>query len=244
MNVHQLLNTSNDCYQYLGLTDQGAIRVNMRHSTRLCLQGLSNSVTHFMNLANNLQQQLTNATIGIAQRDTIITNLNQNLLAQHANANAVIADLSESEKKRVVEIETLKKIVDAEGKARKELEDQRTELAKAHETMLEDVLKKHEEELSKAKEELAKAKDAKKNSNKTLTLLLAYCKEERNGLVGFMHRHGFDHFDMGLVEELFQTMIHNEDVEFQNDDGIMLLVDALREVIIQPRLIADGKNDL
>lgn len=212
-NNQNLINTAQQCSNYLGLTNRGAISVPMRQTTRYCLDALCQSVNFLTNLINNLQQQIVNSNAAITQRDLTI----QGLLAQRAaDTNAMTHRLAADAARVAEEVAT-----------RKKLEDEMAEMVENQEAKLKDMFKKHQKELELAREEADRAKEAQRNSNKILTLLLAFCKEEKLGVIGFMHLNGIDHFDMNMLESLFCTMIEDNETEFRDDSMIVNLADAL-----------------
>ena len=221
--TQQLLVNSVHCYNYLGESNRGAIQLQMRNMTRYCLDGMRQTIQFLTNLSVTLDQQLARANAAIAQRDTTI----QNLRAQ-----------------RVEDVDALAAIAAADAAAQQILEDERQKLTKDHEEMLNEILKKHEQELKDAQIALASAKEAKKNSNKILTLLLAFCKKQDDAVVGFMYRNGIEHFDIGVLDNLFKAMMNDENIEFHDDDAIMGLINALSNTVLGPeRLITNDESN-
>lgn len=223
MNQQQLqglLQTAQQCGNYLGQTNRGAIQAQMRQYTIYSLNALSTTVTTYLATQQNLQQQLANANAIIAMRDATIVKKDRQILKLTADARRNGQVIDEKHQN-----ELTKKEAEADAKlaaAKADLEAAAVTLASDYDATMEKLKAEYEARLAAAQAEVESAKKSKRNSNKTMIQLLQFCLTQELAIIGYMHKHyNIDHFDMSIIERLLRDLQQDEDLHFEDDSILM-----------------------
>jgi hypothetical protein len=255
--LQQLAHT---CASYFGQTDQGAIRVSMRHGAIYALQGLSTAVQNEQAVNANLNGQLDAANLFIAhlqarsaQKDRDIAYLTTECrrLAEEnerlTEENRVLRNDSDADHLCMDDLATQATEVAAE--IRKEAQDREIEVTKGFENTIATLEKAREElivhhcealvttynayqdRLAEAIKVAAKAQEAKTNAHRLLVTIMDFALTQDCALEGYMSKkYHLVKFDLDVIRHVRDTLRDNEDAFFSNNDEVMLTLAKLEEI--------------
>lgn len=233
--INELHRKARKCSSYLGQSNMGGIRTEMRHDSIHALTGLSQALSSEQALNANLQAQLHSAEGLVRSQTSTISSL-QNALRSALENGAEAAEASRIAAEKLIAQERAA----AEAQSTKaELERERAALQSKYDQELDQARQDFEVRLEKALEEAEELRKSKKKLVKSLTLTLSFAKDQGDAAVGWLARtHHYTDLTFPSQIAAFEERVRLNP-EQDLDDTIMGMVDGL-EALRLGGSITDG----